>query len=75
MSTLSEFLKDSSMREDSSTQLEQESIFDKYKLGHAHSKAPFRLFETSCSTSCDDPSDSDEPSDRRARGPYRKYTF
>lgn len=70
-----DLLKDLLPREDSSTQMEQENIFDKYKLGLAHTKAPFRLFETNCSTSCDEESDSDEQGDRKIRGPYRKYTY
>lgn len=54
---------------------EGESLFDKYKLGLAHLKAPFRLFDTSCSTCCEEESESDSHPDRKARGPYRKYTF
>ena len=70
-----DLLKDLLPKEDSSTQMEPETIFDKYKLGLAHTKAPFRLFETNCSTSCDEESDSDEQGDRKVRGPYRKYTY
>lgn len=52
-----------------------DSIFHKYKLGLVSESAPFRLFETNCSTSCDDDSDSDDQSDQKIRGPYRKYSF
>jgi hypothetical protein len=62
-------------REESSTHFEQDSLFDKYKLGLAHSKAPFRLFENSYSTSCEEQSDSEERAGRKMRGPYRKYSF
>ena len=44
--------RDISNKEDSSTLPEQDSIFNKYLLGRAHTFAPFRLFETNSNTSC-----------------------
>ena len=67
--------RDLSNREDSSATLDPDSIFDKYKRGEAHQLAPFRLFETNYNTSCDEDSECSSPNDRKARGPYRKYSF
>jgi len=44
----SQLFKEMSQKEDSSTNIEPESIFDKYKLGRVNSSAPFQLFETNC---------------------------
>ena len=56
---------------------EAETLFEKYKLGLAHLNAPFRLFDSASSTSCEEEWDSEEQpgAERRARGPYRKYTI
>lgn len=62
-------------KEESATLMEFESIFDKYKHGLAHANAPFKLFETNCSTSGDEDDEISEKGDRKMRGPYRKYTY
>ena len=67
--------KDMACKEDSATCTEQETIFDKYKVGRAHLLAPFRLFETNSCTSCDEGEDSDSKEDQKIRGPYRKYSY
>lgn len=72
---LTQILQDISNKEESTSSLEQETIFDKYKLGRVNSSAPFRLFETNCGISAAEDSESDSQSDKKVRGPYRKYTF
>jgi hypothetical protein len=39
---------------------EGETLFEKYKLGLAHLHAPFRLFDSASSTSCEEDWDSEE---------------
>jgi len=68
-------LREISNREDSATKLEPNTIFDKYKQGRANSYAPFRLFETNCTPSEDEDSLNHSHSDRKIRGPYRRYTM
>ena len=55
--------------------LKEDSIFSKYKCGMVGSNAPFKLFESNCSTSGDQDSDDDETNKKKVRGPYRKYTI
>ena len=55
--------------------LQEESIFTKYKFGMVGTGAPFKLFESNCSTSGDEDSESDSGDEKRVRGPYRKYTI
>ena len=55
--------------------LQEDSIFSKYKFGTVGTNAPFKLFESNCSTSGDEDSDDESGDDKRARGPYRKYTI
>lgn len=54
--------------------LQQESIFSKYKFGQVGNNAPFKLFESNCSTSQDYDSDDESGDGKKGRGPYRKYT-
>ena len=46
-----QLFKELSQKEDSSTNIDAENIFDKYKLGRANSSAPFQLFEKNCALS------------------------
>ena len=55
--------------------LREDSIFAKYKFGTVGTNAPFKLFESNCSTSGEEESDDDSDDDKRVRGPYRKYTI